>query len=176
MEKQIMNFLLLHRAAGCHAGRLGLCSGLLLIFFVMQAAALVPEPYTLYYGQAKSLEGTLLTRESGAEVIVRIDGRVNTRYLIGDLLAGDVNYIVRVKVDDGLYYLYDPAAAREGDIPEIVIRDEETEYGVDQIIPPVGERGTVYNVDIEAVPEPCLGVFVWVGMLFLGRAYKTDQT
>lgn len=171
-----MNSLLLYTTAGYRAGRLGYSLMVLLILCVMQAAALVPEPFALYYGQARGPEGELLTREAGAVVLVRIDGRENTRYPIGDILAENVNYIVRVKVDDGHYYLYDPAAAREGDVPEIVIRSEGVEYGVEDTIPPVGKRGTVHIVNIEAVPEPCLDVFVWVGILFLARAYKTDQT
>jgi hypothetical protein len=136
----------------------------------------VPEPYALYYGQAKGPDGEVLTRESGAEVLVRIDGRENTRYRIGDILAEHVNYLVRVKVDDGNGYLYDPGAARRGDVPELIIRSEGVEYGVEDIIPSVAGRGTAQSVDIEAVPEPGAVVCALVGMVLLIRAYQTDRT
>ena len=146
--------------------------GVMLIVWAVPAAALVPEPYALYYGRAKGLDGKVLTRESGSEVIVRIDGLENTRYRIGDMLSENANYVVRVKVDDGTGYLYDPAAAREGDEPELVIRDAGGEYDIEGVIPPVEGRGTVKTVDIEAVPEPCTAGLAWIGIVVIVRAFR----
>jgi len=170
-----MNFLLHYKTAGYHAGRLGSCLGLVLVICALQSAALVPEPYALYYGQAKGPDGDVLIREAGAEVLVKINGQENTRYRVGDAVAENVNYIVRVKVDDGIGYLYDPTAARAGDVPEFVIRSEGIDYGVEDILPPVGERGEAHSVDIEAVPEPGTAVFALAGMLFLVRVYRANR-
>lgn len=170
-----MNFLLHYKTAGNQAGRLGTCIGLVLVLCALQTVALVPEPYALYYGQAKGPDGDILNREAGAEVLVKINGQENTSYRVSDAVAENVNYIVRVKVDDGIGYLYDPTAARAGDVPTFVIRSEGVEYGVEDLLPPVGERGETHSVDIEAVPEPGTAAFALFGMLFLVRAYRANR-
>jgi hypothetical protein len=118
------------------------------------AAARLPEPNNIYYGRLTVIDGAALTGEVDAVLIARVNGDECARDEVVGLIAPDVNYVLRVPLDDGWGALYAPYAARNGDRPVVSLLYEGLEFPVDEELPPVGTPGTLHQLNLEATPEP----------------------
>lgn len=143
-----------------------LCAGML--------CARLSEPSVTYYGTASGGDGIVLTNGE-ALVIARFQSVECTRTYTGEYDADDVNYSLRIPIDDGIDYRYEPYALREGEQPEIVVVVDGIEWHIENPVPPAGPPASLLRADIQAVPEPGLfhGVITaMVWMSFYGKGRK----
>ena len=122
------------------------------------AAARLPEPNNIYYGRLTVLDGAALTGEVDAVLIARVNGIDCAHDEIAGLIAPDVNYVLRVPLDDGWEGLYAPYAARRGDTPVVSLLYEGDEFPVDEVLPSMSGAGALHRIDLEATPEPSAAV------------------
>ncbi len=80
----------------------------------------VPQPPCVYYGQARDEYGNPYVRD--AEVILRVEGRVCSRWPILGMLAPGVNFKLPLALDDGVAAPYAGYAAHPGQAIAISVR------------------------------------------------------
>ena len=128
------------------------------------ATAQLSLPANIYYGEVRGVHGLVLTGMVNVAVIARVNGYECARTYVDTYLADGVNYALRVPVDDGLSWRYEPYAAREGERPEIVIMYDNAEFESDSLAPPVGPPASLQVANVQAVPEPGF-LFFFSGLL-----------
>ena len=150
-------------------------SCLLLLFSCAAAFARLSEPANIYYGEARGAQGEVLTGEFKGVVTAYVNGRECARATTGGYRAPDVNYVLRVPLDDGWETRYAPYAARVGETPELRIAYGGNEFAIEQAVPPVGPRTTLQRVDLQAMPEPAAAAALVIALLGAARrALKRD--
>jgi hypothetical protein len=130
--------------------------------------AMVPDPGNIYYGLAKDFLGNPLTPESGAEVVMaRITEAgeiILSRSPILDIATsgGQVNYILRPSLDDGLAARYAPSAGRKDDVVALFLIHNGIRYEthshsncvvISDPVPTLGARGNVAKVDFRCIDD-----------------------
>ena len=137
-----------------------LCAGML--------SARLSEPAVTYYGTASGGNGIALTNGE-ALVIARFHTVECTRAYTGIYDADDVNYALRIPLDDGIDYRYEPYALRQGEQPEIVVALDGVEWEIETPVPPAGPAASLQRADIRAVPEPGMfyGIMTTVFWMFV---------
>jgi hypothetical protein len=136
------------------------------------AAARLPEPNNIYYGRLTVLDGAALTGEVDAVLIARVNGIDCAYDEVTGSIAPDVNYVLRVPLDDGWEGLYAPYAARRGDAPVVTLLYEGDEFPVDEELPGVSDAGALHRIDLEATPEPSAAVIAACALAFAARSRK----
>jgi hypothetical protein len=144
-----------------------LCAGML--------SARLSEPSVTYYGTATGGDGIALTNGE-ALVIARFQNVECTRTYTGEYNADDVNYSLRIPIDNGIDYRYEPYALREGELPEIVVVLDGIEWQIENPVPPAGPPASLQRADIRAVPEPGLlyciiAAVFWMSLSGKGRKW-----
>lgn len=122
----------------------GLCAG---------AFARLPEPNVIVFGRATDMDGTTLT-DHHVVVVGRVNGRECARATINAALAPDVNYALRIPLDDGWAERYADYAARPGDALELAFVYGDSECPAEGATPVIGARATLQRADVSGVPEP----------------------
>jgi|GEM_PF-2107405 len=122
----------------------GLCTG---------AFARLPEPNVIVYGRAADMDGTTLT-DHHVIVVGRIHGRECARATINAALASNVNYALRIPLDDGWAERYADYVARPGDALEVVFMYGENECPAEGAAPVIGPRASLQRADVNVLPEP----------------------
>jgi hypothetical protein len=117
------------------------------------AFARLPEPNVIVYGRATDMDGTTLT-DHHVVVVGRIHTRECARAVINAALATNVNYALRIPLDDGWASRYADYAARPGDALEIAFLCNEVECPAEGAVPVIGARATLQRADIALLPEP----------------------
>ncbi len=121
------------------------------------ALARLPEPNVIVYGRATDMDGLTLT-DHHVVVVGRIHGRECARSVINAALASNVNYALRIPLDDGWAERYADYAARPGDALELAFFCNEVECPSDGTAPVIATRATLQRADVSLLPEPA-GVF-----------------
>ena len=135
-------------------------AGALLLGAALLAAgaawARLSEPCNIYYGQARGIDGRVLSSETNAAIYARINGVECARQEITRDLAANVNYALRITLDDGWDARCAATAARAGEQPQFFIAHNGVEYAVQDSVPVIGAAGVLYQVDVQAAPEPAV--------------------
>lgn len=136
---------------------------ILLCMSTLTATARIALPYNFYYGEATGVGGSCITGVANARVIAKHNGRnVADTYITG-FVTQNVNYILRVPLDDGWETRYAEYATRAGEQIDLFIAYDGIEYPVEDTIEPIGPLATTHLTDIQATPEP----HMLCGILFL---------
>ena len=143
----------------------------LLVLPAQSATARLSMPAAIYYGEARGVHGLVLTGMVKVAVIARINGVECARTYIDTYLAPNINYALRIPVDDGLAYRYDSSAARIGELPEICIQYDTLEFEIDGVVPPVQAPASLQVANVQAVPEPVIVALVAGLLAVLLRRY-----
>ncbi len=138
----------------------GLCTG---------AFARLPEPNVIVFGRATDLDGTTLT-DHHVIVVGRVNGRECARATINAALAPDVNYALRIPLDDGWAERYAEYAARPGDALELAFVYGDSECSVEGAAPVIGACATLQRADVSGVPEPA-GLLAAAAVLIARRRW-----
>jgi hypothetical protein len=105
----------------------------------------VPQPPCVFYGQARDEYGYPYLRD--AEVILRIQGRVCSRWPILGMLAPGVNFKLPLELDDGATTSYASYAAHSGQTVTISVRAQGGERPIiETAIPTVGQSGDLIGI------------------------------
>lgn len=88
----------------------------------------VPQPPCVFYGQARDEYGIPYVRD--AEVILRVEGRVCSRWPILGTLAAGVNFKLPLALDDGTAAPYASYAAHPGQTVTISVRTQGGERSI----------------------------------------------
>ncbi|WP_193213293.1 hypothetical protein [Luteolibacter marinus] len=130
--------------------------------------AMVPDPGNIYFGLAKDFMGNPLTPESTAEVVmIRISAGeevVLARSPIYEIDTpdGEVNYILRPVLDDGLAGRFDPTAGRKDDEVKIYAIHNGVRYETESLggctpisdeVPALAARGAVQKVNFRCIDD-----------------------
>lgn len=123
----------------------------LVLSLALGAAAGLPRPMIIYYGQACDCFGQVY--KSGADVFMVRGTQEVARCTIAGTLGPGVNFAVRVPYDgdpdDGTDYV--AWAVNEGDELEVWISDSRGERKVEEcVVPPVGKPGETVALRIVA--------------------------
>ncbi len=130
-----------------------------------QCFARLSLPNNFYYGEAKGIGGICLTGIPNAKVIARFNEKICAETSVGRFISNNINYILRVPLDDGWEYRFAEYAPREGEFVDVFISYEGTEFPVDDFIPSLGPAETSHETNVQATPEPCL--FIICNLLFI---------
>ena len=131
------------------------------------AFARLSLPNNFYYGEAKGIGGISLTGIPNAKVIAKLNGKICAETYVGGFISNNVNYILRVPLDDGYEFRFEDYAPRQGELINIFIYYDETEFLVDDFIAPLGPAETLHETDIQATPEPYCLLFIIYYLLFI---------
>jgi hypothetical protein len=105
----------------------------------------VPQPPCVFYGQARDQYGYPYLRD--AEVILRIQGRVCSRWPILGMLSPGVNFKLPLELDDGTTTSYASYAAHPGQTVTISVRAQGGERPIiETAIPTVGRSGDLIGI------------------------------
>ncbi|MCK5852175.1 hypothetical protein KAH27_04010 [bacterium] len=131
------------------------------------AFARLSLPNNFYYGEAKGIAGICLTGIPNAKVIAKYNEKICAETPVSGFISNNINYILRVPLDDGWEYRFAEYAPRENEFIDIFINYEGIEFPVDDYIPPLGPAETSHETDIQATPEPVSIYFLLLGNLIL---------
>jgi hypothetical protein len=127
---------------------------LLLAWLPLTAAAGMPQPMVVFYGQARDQFGW--PYRSGATVIMRSGTNEITRQTINGSLAPGINFTLYVPIDDGRSTrLYDRTALVTGTVVNIVVADSrgETVIMESTALPPLSQPGDIVRMNITAAVD-----------------------
>ncbi len=126
-------------------------------------------PNNFYYGEAKGIGGICLTGVPNVKVIAKLNGKTCAETSLGGFISNNVNYILRVPLDDGWENRFAEYAPRQGEFINAFIYYDGTEFPVEDYIPPVGPEESAFETDIQATPEPTLFLIFNLGFFIFGR-------
>ncbi len=132
-------------------------------------------PNNFYYGEAKGIGGICLTGIPNAKVIGKFNGNTCAETFVGGFISNNINYILRVPLDDGYEYRFADYAPREGELIDVFISYDGTEFPIEEYIPPLGPAETSHETPIQATPEPSQFIiyyFIIGNLIFLFRKIK----
>ncbi len=148
--------------------RLTFAASIILALVLPRAHAIVPEPGNIYYGVVKDFFGKPFEPDSNAEVVlIRKEGDTEhvlarSRIVSVSSQEGEINYILRPSLDDGLAGRYSNSAGRVGDEVSIMIElngvshpiiSETHCQAVSDPVPPLQSRGSIQRVDVRLIDD-----------------------
>ena len=128
-------------------------------------SARLSEPSVTYYGTVFDGGGNALTNGE-ALVIARLHNNECSRTYTAQYDAENVNYSLRLAIDDGFGYRYVSHALRQGEHPDIFVVLDGIEWGCEDPLPPAGPPASLQRADIRAVPEPITPLVVLCSFVF----------
>jgi len=139
------------------------------LFLASVSFARLSLPNNFYYGEAKGVGGICLTGIPNAKIIAKYKGKTCAEAVIGNFISNNINYILRVPLDDGYEYRFANYAPRQNENIDIFINYEGTEFPVEEYIPKLGPAEISHETDVQATPEPCSIYFLLLGNLIFLR-------
>lgn len=120
---------------------------------VMSVQSVVPVPGNVYYGVARKGDGTPLSADDKAEIMVRVARgnvllAVASASVVGYGTGTGPNYVARFSQDDGAAPAYSPIAVLAGERPVFYLRKGGIETPFKTVAPLFSGPGTIQELNL----------------------------